>query len=119
MGQKRTSLVQKLNSFPKASLRDKGEFSKERCDALDGIKQPGLGRVPCLIKRHVFDNLFVSRHQQELVEAWLLHNGRLAKALPKGNGSNILVPKEQHIWPDGERRRSLEIRWSRSDRLIR
>jgi putative DNA primase/helicase len=108
-------LAKKLASLPKTSLRNKGEFSKERCDDLDGIKKPGPGRVPCLIKRHVFDNLFVSRHQQELVEAWLLHNGRLAKALPKGSGSNIPVPKEQHIWPDGERRRSLEIRWSRSD----
>jgi hypothetical protein len=108
-------LAQNLTSLPIASNRNKGRFSKQHCDVLDGFKQPGLGRVPCLIKRHVFDNLFVSRHQQELVEAWLLNNGRLAKALPKGAASNIPVPKEQHIWPDGERRRSLEIRWSPSD----
>jgi putative DNA primase/helicase len=110
-------LAKKLTSLPVTSLRNKGEFSKDRCDVLDGYRQPGPRRAPHLIKRHAFDNLFVSRHQQELVEAWLLNNGRLAKALPKGNGSNISVPKEQHIWLDGERRRSLEIRWSRSDML--
>jgi hypothetical protein len=98
------------------STRNKREFSKERCDALDGYRQQGPGRVAHLIKRHMFDNLFVSRHQQELVEVWLLNKGQLAKALPKGSGSNIPVPKEQHIWPDGERRRSLEIYWSRSAR---
>src|SRR5476651_612336 len=75
-------LAKKLTSLPRASIRNKREFSKERCDVLDGYRQPGPGRSH-LIKRHVFDNLFVSRHQQELVEAWLLNNGRLAKALPK------------------------------------
>jgi hypothetical protein len=108
-------LAKKLASLPVVFNRNKGEFSKDRCDVLDGFRQPGLGRATYLIKRHVFDGLFLSRQQQELVEAWLLNNGRLAKALPKRAGSNISVPKEQHFWSDGERRRSLEIRWSRSD----
>jgi hypothetical protein len=29
--------------------------------------------------------------------------------MPKNTGSNVAVPKEQQIWPDGERRRSIEI----------
>jgi len=107
-------LAQKLATLPVLSNRNSGQFDKERCDALAGFKGPGSGPVSYIIKRHVFDALFVSRHQQELVEVWLLNNDRLAKALPKNGGSNLAIPKEQHIWPDGERRRSLEVLWTDS-----
>ena len=83
-------------------------FSKKKYDEVDGIKRiDAEGRY--LIKRHIFDNLFVSRHQLELVEAWLLNNGSLTKGLPKAGRSGATDAKEQHIWPDGERRRSVEI----------
>jgi hypothetical protein len=104
-------LAARLASFPTVSPRNENEFSRDRCDALDGIKKQGSGRVPHLIKRHIFDSLFVSRQQQDLVEAWLLKNGHLAKALPRKGGTTVFLPKEQHIWPDRERRRSLEIHW--------
>ena len=102
-------LAQKLAALPVVSSHNVAQFDKKRCEALDGFK--GLGPVSFIIKRHVFDSLFVSRQQTELVEVWLLKNDRLAKALPKRGRSNAPVPKEQHIWPDGERRRSLEVRW--------
>ena len=76
---------------------------------MDGYKKSGSREAICLIKRHVFDSLFVSRQQTELVEVWLLNNCKLTKALSKGDDLSFGVPKEQHIWPDGERRRSLEI----------
>jgi hypothetical protein len=104
-------LAARLASFPTVSPRNENEFSRDRCDALDGIKKQGSGRVPHLIKRRIFDNLFVSRQQQDLVEAWLLKNGHLAKALPRKGGTTVFLPIEQHIWPDRERRRSLEIHW--------
>jgi hypothetical protein len=72
-----------VNSLAKP-FANKCEFSKRPCDALDGIKKPGLGRVSCLIKRHVFDNLFLSRHQLELIGVWLLKSDRLAKACQSG-----------------------------------
>lgn len=102
-------LAQKLTALPVLSSRNAGQFDKKRCDALDGFKKPSSGPACYIIKRHVFDGLFASRHQQELVEAWLLNNDQLTKALPKRSGSNATVAKEQHIWPDGVRRRSLEI----------
>ena len=102
-------LAQKLAALPVLSSRNAGQFDKKRWDALDGFKKLGSGQVSSLIKRYVFDSLFVSKHQQELVEAWLLNSDRLAKGLPKSGGTNLSVPKEQHIWPDGRRRRSLEV----------
>jgi hypothetical protein len=101
-------LKQKLATLPSIQTRNASHFFKRRCQSLDGFKKAGNGNDH-IIKRNVFDGLFVSRHQQELVEAWLLANGQLTRALPKGVNSNIAVPKEQHIWPDGERRRSLQI----------
>ena len=103
-------LKQKLAVLPVLSSRNASQFDKKRCDALDGFKQLGSGTAYYLIKRHVFDGIFVSRPQQELVEAWLLSNGQLTRALPKGEMPGSAVPKEQHIWPDGKRRRSLEVR---------
>lgn len=102
-------LKQKLTALPVLTSRSAGQFDKKRCDALDGFKGSGSGPVSYIVKRHAFDGLFVSKDQQKLVEDWLLNNDQLTKALPKRSGSNAAVPKEQHIWPDGERRRSLEI----------
>ena len=105
-------LSQKLATLPLVSGRNLAQFNKRRCDELGGYKSQNNGSVTHVIKRHVFDELFVSMHQQKLVEASLLKNGALTKALPKGGRSNVPVPKEQHIWPDGERRRSIEINWA-------
>lgn len=102
-------LNQKLATLPLLSNRNLGQFDKKRCDTVDGYRKSGSREAICLIKRHVFEGLFVSRHQQELVEVWLMKNGKLTKALSKGDDLSFGVPKEQHIWPDGERRRSLEI----------
>jgi len=105
------NLAPKLATLPVLSSRNEGQFDRKRCDVLEGFKKSGTRPPTYIIKRHVFDGLFVSRHQQELVEAWMLNNGQLTRALSKGEKSNVAVPKEQHIWPDGDRRRSLEVRW--------
>lgn len=62
-----------------------------------------------LIKRNAFDAIFKSRHQSKLVEEWLLATGRMTSAAGKRARSRH-VAKEQFIWPDGQRRRSLELR---------
>jgi hypothetical protein len=103
-------LKQKLATLPLIRTRNPTYFDKRRCRSLEGFKKAGNGNAH-IIRRNVFDGLFISRHQQELIENWLLDNGQLTRALTKGANSNVAVPKEQHIWPDGERRRSLEIRW--------
>lgn len=106
------ALSQKLAALPVLSSRNVDQFDKKRCDALDGYKKLNSGQATHLIKRHAFDGLYVSRHQQELVESWLMNNGQLTRAQTKGAKLSVAVPKEQHIWPDGQRRRSLELNWT-------
>lgn len=108
-------LAQKLESLPRMSAQNAGHFDNRRCNGLDGIRKLGQGRI-YLIKRNSFDRLFVSQPQRAMVEDWLLTTNRLAKALPKGRSANSAAAKEQHFWPDGLRRRSLEIRWCRLPR---
>lgn len=103
------TLAHKLATLPVLSSRNVDQFDKKRCDALDGYKKLNSGHATHLIRRHVFDGLFVSRHQQKLVENWLMNNSQLTRALPKGARTSLAAPKEQHIWPDRERRRSVEI----------
>ncbi|RDV04499.1 DUF927 domain-containing protein [Undibacter mobilis] len=74
-------------------------------EAVPGVRIPE-GRH--LIKRNAFDAIFKSRHQLRLVEEWLLVTRRMTKAAPKAKQSRD-VAKEQFIWPDGQRRRSLEL----------
>lgn len=102
-------LLKKMGALPVLSSRNVDQFDKKKCEALDGYKKLSSEDPTYLIKRHVFDGLFVSRHQQELVENWLLNNDQLTRAQTKGVKSSVVAPKEQNIWPDGERRRSLEI----------
>lgn len=105
-------LADRLTSLPAYSSGLKRPFNAG-FDDVDGVRG-NSSTGPCLIKRHVFDTLFVSRHQLELVEAWLLDNGALTKGLPKRGSADFFSPKEQHMWPDGRRRRSLEIKWPTS-----
>lgn len=102
-------LAGRLTSLPTHSSSLKRLFNAG-FDDVDGVRG-NSSTGPYLIKRHTFDTLFVSRHQLELVEAWLLDNGALTKGLPKRGSADFFSPKEQHMWPDGRRRRSLEIKW--------
>ena len=102
-------LQEKLALLAVASNHEPAHGLTVQWDKLDGFKRSGSKLTSYVIKRHAFDGLFVSKHQQNLVENWLLNSGRLTKAISKGRASSDIVPKEQHIWPDNERRRSLEI----------
>ncbi len=105
-------ISQKLSKLPVLSKRNINQFDKERCDAMDGYKDSNSKETTYIIKRHAFDGLFLSRHQQELVEHWLLTNGQLTRAQTKGSKSGFASSKGQYIWPDGERRRSIGLRWT-------
>ena len=64
-----------------------------------------------LIRHEAFNSIFGSTHQKELVVDRLLKKGRLTPAKSRRRaglvGSKL---REQFTWPDGERRRSVEIR---------
>lgn len=112
-------LTQKLAGLLVISSSNMTQFNRKRCDALDGYRQILSDPISYTIKRQVFDELFISVPQKALVEAWLLDNGRLARSVSKNPNVRIAVAKEQHIWPDGERRRSLEIYVASKSKILK
>lgn len=76
---------------------------------LAGFKQPEGDRNRYVIKTEDYNNTFTSHEQQELVTRWLIETGRITLAKPKTGGRSDPKPKEQNPWPDGMRRRSIEI----------
>jgi hypothetical protein len=75
---------------------------------LEGFKQRVEEKNRYVIKTEDYNNTFTSREQQELVTTWLIKTGHVTLAKAKANASDP-KPKEQIHWPDGERRRSIEI----------
>jgi uncharacterized protein (DUF927 family) len=68
------------------------------------------GETVFVIKGDAFNELLSNGHQRNLVQQWLLTGGRVAVArTKKTNGTMVVRPKDQIIWPDGKRRRSFEI----------
>lgn len=76
-----------------------------------GFKEIAGTKYRVLVARDRFNGIFRSPEQRELVLSWLVSKGRIT--LAKGKSGPQLV-KEQHFWPDGERRRSVEIFWPKS-----
>jgi hypothetical protein len=70
-----------------------------------------------VIKCDAFNSIFVSRNQRSLVVEWLIQKQRITLATKKASaGTPAPEPKQQHSWPDGERRRSFEIVWPRKQK---
>ena len=66
------------------------------------------------IKGDAYNSIFPTAHEKALVTAWLLRKGRMTAAGPSKAGQPAnLKPKHQIVWPDGKRRRSVEILWPR------
>jgi hypothetical protein len=79
-------------------------------DKLDGYWRRKSGQDRYVIKREVFNALFASIAQKDLILKYLIENGQITTAVAKGgDASSERKPKKQFIWPDGERRRSYEI----------
>jgi hypothetical protein len=58
----------------------------------------------------VFNALFATTAQMDLVLNHLIENGQITRAVAKVAGASAACkPKKQFIWPDDERRRSYEI----------
>jgi hypothetical protein len=80
-----------------------------------GIGRARKGVDPFLIKREVFNSIFVSTYQRELVVRWPLSKKRIVTAVAKSPAHGTEpAPKEQFLWADGQRRRSYKIRWPRT-----
>lgn len=104
-------LNKKLQSFPTWTHETKDQFDVEFCESIDGLKRPREGHKLHLIKGDSFDAIFDSLDQTRLVEDWLLKGGMIT---PSRKNEGAREAKCQHSWPDGRRRRGLEIRWHRN-----
>jgi hypothetical protein len=97
------------NRLPLIRRRNRAAFAYQNSD---GFKERMKGKCRYLIKGEVFSNAFSSIEERDLVVNWLIRKGRITLAtLKKSDGVSGRKLKEQHSWPDGERRRSFEIFW--------
>jgi hypothetical protein len=102
-----TARLRKLVRYKKLSPE---ELASMDWDTADGYRRRPRGQDRFVIKREVFNSLFPTTGQRDLVLHWLIDNNRITTALLKVPGSTQLrEPKGQFIWPDGNRRRSYEI----------
>jgi putative DNA primase/helicase len=84
--------------------------SKEAFDGHDGYRERLKKVTRYIVKRDVLNA--VSESQKRLVIEWLAAKKRITFATPKASGGEPrITPKAQFIWPDGVRRRSVEIFW--------
>ncbi len=112
-------LREKLNELPSLSAIQGKPSVMARLGQLDGYRVGENGLVRCLIKREVFNSVFVSAYQRELLVRWLLKEKRITTAVIKGsNRGTEPTPKGQFEWADGERRRSYEIRLPRKSKTV-
>jgi hypothetical protein len=101
----------------RAKLRALPRISKEAAlginfNEIDGyrIRKKKVNRY--VIKGDVFNSIFASQTQRSLVVGRLIQKQRITLATTKAStGAPSPNPKKQPIWPDGKRRRSIEIVW--------
>jgi len=95
------SLKVRLMSLPKASTITRSEY-----DSIEGYVEPQRGRYRCILKTDKFNRIFVNALQRKLVLDELVRRNWITRSRSNDN-------QGQFIWPDGVRRRSLEINWGR------
>jgi hypothetical protein len=99
-----------LRNLPK----DKTDISAAKSQAAVGDQAIGFrqalpGKNRYVVRVEAFSDIFETDKQAELVKSWLMGKGYLTLAKPK-DGDKCRA-KDQHIWPDKKRRRSLELIW--------
>jgi hypothetical protein len=105
-------LQTRLSSLARAKLLKR--HASTDWDKLDGYWRRKSGQDRYVIKREVFNALFATATQKNLVLKHLMENGQIAMAVRKSGGaSSERKPRGQFYWPDGERRRSYEITFPR------
>jgi hypothetical protein len=83
-------------------------LQRATCGSLEGLTECRRHYHRCLIKCEKFNSIFATTFQAELVIKWLIADKRVSMAKTE---TDTVKMKDQHFWPDGQRRRSLEIFW--------
>lgn len=94
-------LQARLMSLPRSRKIKRSEYC-----SLDGYVELKPGRFRCVIKNDKFNRIFTSPLQRKMVMDELARRGWITLSRSQDN-------QGQFIWPDGIRRRSLEINWGR------
>jgi hypothetical protein len=103
------TLRAKLRQLPRTSKTTAPGYHN-----IDGYRERQKKVNKYVIKRDAFRSLFASETQRALVIEWLIQKQRITLATAKTSaGAPAPEPQAQFIWPDGERRRSIEIVWPR------
>jgi hypothetical protein len=112
-----SALSEYLEQLPSVSIPFTESDDKFDFKVLDGYKQSTPEVDIYVIKRESFRQIFTSAEQEILVTKWLTEKKRITVATPKQSGGvSERKPKNQIIWPDGKRRRSIEIVWPRKSK---
>jgi hypothetical protein len=93
------SLRSKLMALPRRASIGRSEYS-----SIDGYVELQSRRYRCVIKTDKFNRTFANQLQRKLVMNELIRRGYISHSRSNGN-------QAQFTWPDGVRRRSLEINW--------
>jgi len=91
----------RLMNLPRASA-----IARNECDTIDGYVEQQRDRYRCVVKTDKFNRIFVNALQRKLVLDELARRNWITRSRSNEN-------QGQFIWPDGVRRRSLEINWAR------
>lgn len=111
------ALSEYLEQLPSVSIPFTESDDKFDFKVLDGYKQSTPEADHYVIKRESFRKIFTSTEQEILVTRWLAEKEWITVATPKQSGGvSERKPKNQIIWPDGKRRRSIEIVWPRKSK---
>jgi hypothetical protein len=81
-------------------------------DRIEGYRVLTKHRNRYVIKGEVFNAIFATTVQQELVLRHLIRSKKITLAVSNGSGTTE-KPKKQFIWPDDQRRRSYELKFPR------
>jgi hypothetical protein len=105
------TLEDRLRRLDRRKTLNERQLTQGDWNKIDGYRMWRSGQNRFVIKREVFNALFATTTQKDLVLKWLIENGRITTAVGKGEGvaSDAPKPKKQFIWPDGQRRRSYKI----------
>jgi hypothetical protein len=100
----------RLNTLDRSRALKRKQLTSTDWDRLDGYRKLLSGRDHYYMRREVFNALFATTAQKNLVLKHLIENGQITTAVAKGGGASaVRKPQDQFIWPDGGRRRSYEI----------
>jgi hypothetical protein len=71
-----------------------------------------------VVKRDAFNSIFSSSTQRALIIEQLIKEHRITLATARvSSGAPSPKPQGQFTWPDGERRRSMELTLPRKDKV--